>query len=537
MRSARPLALALACAVTCVMASATPGWAQLPGLPKANTGAAAPVAPEAEASDSPRAETREFLRLAMRKGDFEAAARYLVLPPGEEGRGAELARRLRAVLERHLDIKLDSLSSAAEGNREDGLPEGVDSVGQVPDGQGGMDSVFLVRTRTSTGARWAFSRQTVSKIDGWYDELPDRWIREAIPERLQRTGPWAVMWWQWLALPVLAALALVAGRVVGGATTTILHRLLRRTPSLWDERLLRKIAPALTVLWTIAAASLMLPFLGLRPGVHQSLRSLLGGFATVGVFWVLWRAVDVWGQYLMERPWALTNPSARSLLSVTRNLARVFVLVTGLVAALSALGYPVATVLAGLGIGGIAIAFGAQKTIENLFGSISIAADQPFRVGDLVKVEDITGVVERMGMRSTQIRTADRTLVTLPNGKLADMRIEDFAARDRIRFAATIGLVHGTTEAQLRRIVAEIEAMLRAHPKVWPETVIVSFVSLGPSSLNVDVQCWFQLPDNAEYRTARQETLFGILRVVEGAGASFAFPTQTLHVVGRPPVD
>ncbi len=534
MRSARPLAHALACAVTCVMAAAAPSWAQLPGLPKAN-GAPAPVAPEAEASDSPRAAAREFLRLAMRKGDFEGAARYLVLPAGEEPRGAELARRLRAVLERHLDIKLDGLSPASEGNTEDGLPEGVDSIGQIPDGHGGMDIVFLVRTRTAAGARWAFSRQTVERIDGWYDELPDRWIREVIPERLQRTGPWAVMWWQWLALPVLAALALVAGRGVGGATTRILHRLLRRTPSLWDERLLKKIAPALTVLWTVAAAALMLPFLGLRPGVHRSLQALLGGFATVGVFWVLWRAVDVWGQYLMERPWALSNPSARSLLSVTRNLARVFVLVSGLVAALSALGYPVATVLAGLGIGGIAIAFGAQKTIENLFGSISLAADQPFRVGDLVKIEDITGTVERIGMRSTQIRTADRTLVTLPNGKLADMRTEDFAARDRIRFAATLGLVHGTTEAQLRRIVAEIEALLRAHPKVWPETVIVSFVSLGPSSLNVDVQCWFQLPDNAEYRTARQETLFGILRIVEGAGASFAFPTQTLHVVGKAP--
>src|SRR4029434_4727540 len=101
---------------------------------------------------------------------------------------------------------------------------------------------------------------------------------------------------------------------------------------------------------------------------------------------VLWRAVDVWGQYLMERPWALSNPSARSLLSVTRHLARVFVLVTGLVAALSALGYPVATVLAGLGIGGIAIAFGAQKTIEKLFGSISISRDPHFPVRDPVQI-------------------------------------------------------------------------------------------------------------------------------------------------------
>jgi MscS family membrane protein len=543
-RPPRLKTFAVATAATCVLAAAaTQAWAQLPGLPKRKAGTptpdaaatqhpAAPSAPEAEGPDSPRADMREFLRLAMRRGDFEAASRYLVLPPGEEGRGAELARRLRAVLERHLDIKLDALSPASEGNREDGQPEGVDSIGQVPDGQGGMDTVFLVRTRTAAGPRWAFARQTVEHIDGWYDSLPDRWIREAIPQPLQRTGPWGVMWWQWLALPVLAAIALVVGRVVGGVTTRLLHRIFRRTPSIWDERLLRRIAPALTLLWTLGAAALLLHWLGLSPGVDRGVRSLLGGFATVAVFWVLWRAVDVWGQFLMERPWALTNPSARSLLSVTRNLARVFVLVSGLVAALTALGYPVATVLAGLGIGGIAIAFGAQKTIENLFGSISIAADQPFRVGDQVRIEDVNGVVERIGMRSTQIRTADRTLVTLPNGKLADMRIEDFAARDRIRFATTLQLVHGTTEPQLRRIVAEVEALLRAHPKVWPETVIVSFSSLGPSSLNVDVQCWFQLPENAEFRTARQETLLGILRIVETAGASFAFPTQTLHVVG-----
>ena len=259
------------------------------------------------------------------------------------------------------------------------------------------------------------------------------------------------MWWQWLALPLLAALALVAGRLFGSVTTRVLHRLFRRTPTQWDERLLRQTSPALTLLWTVAAAALLLPWLGLLPGAHAVVRSLLGGVATIGAFWVAWRAVDVWAQFLNERPWAADNPSARSLLSVTRNLARVFVAVTGLVATLAAFGYPVATVLAGLGIGGIAIAFGAQKTIENLFGSISLAADQPFRVGDLVRIEDFTGNVERIGMRSTQIRTPDRTLVSIPNGKLADMRIEDFAARDRIRFAATLGLACGTSEEQLRQ--------------------------------------------------------------------------------------
>ena len=519
----------------------TLAWAQLPGLPKAATPSPAataettPTTPEVEAPDSPRAAARAFRELAMRKGDYAGAARYLMLPSGEEQRGPELARRLRAVLERYLDLRLDAFSPAPEGNREDGMPEGVDVLGRVPDGNGGEDTLFLVRTRDASGPHWAFSRQTVSKVDGWYDALPDRWIRDSVPQSLQRTGPWGIMWWQWLALPALAALALAAGRVVGGITTSLFQRLFRHTPTRWDERLLVQIAPALTLLWTVAAAALLLPWLGLRPGAQAFLRSLLGGLATLGLFWVLWRAVDVWGQFLMERPWALGNPSARSLLSVTRNLGRVFVALAGLVSALAAFGYPVATVLAGLGIGGIAFAFGAQKTIENLFGSISLAADQPFRVGDLVRVEDVTGNVERIGMRSTQIRTPDRTLVTMPNGKLADLRIEDYAARDRIRFATTLGLAYGTSEPQLRQVLSGIQALLRAQPKVWPETVVASFVGFGASSLDVEVLCWLVTSDYEEFRSARQEILFGIMRVVSEAGTSLALPTQTLHVKGGTP--
>ena len=534
MRAFRLLVLLVAASAT------TSAFAQLPGFGKAVAASTPPspepaAVPEVEAPDSPRAAARAFVDLAMKKGNYAAAVRYLVLPPGEEPRGAELVRRLRAVLERYLDIRIDTLSPEPGGNRQDGLPDGVDSLGQVPDGAGGEDTVFLVRTRDPGGPHWAFSRQTVSRIDGWYDALPDRWIRDTLPQGLQRRGPWGVLFWQWLALPLLAGVALAAGRFVGGATTRLLHGVLRRTPNTWDERLLRQISPALTLLWTVAAAALLLPWLGLRPGAHATLRSLLGGLATLGVFWVLWRAVDVWSLFLLERPWAVGNPSARSLLSVARNLVRVFVAVTGLVAALAAFGYPVATVLAGLGIGGIAIAFGAQKTIENLFGSISIAADQPFRVGDLVRVEDVTGNVERIGMRSTQIRTADRTLVTIPNGKLADLRIEDFAVRDRIRFEIRVSLVHGTTEPQLRQVIARIETLLRSHPKVWPETVVVSLAGFSASSLDLEVLCWFVTSDFAEFRAERQEALFGILRIVDEAGARVA-PSQTFHMVMPAPV-
>jgi len=516
---------------------AAPARAQsLPGLhgsKPAATPAPTPAPmpePVPEAPDSPRASARAFIDLAARKGDFKGAARYLQLPPGEETRGPELARRLRAVLERHLDIDLDTLSPLSEGSGQDGLPPGVDTVGTVPDGRGGQDPVFVVRARDAVGSYWAFSRQTVSRIDGWYDALPDRWVRDWMPAQLQRQGPLDTMWWQWIALPVLVLAALVVGRLLGALTTAFLRRLSARTATEWDDRLLERGAPALTLLWGVAVAALLLPWLALLPGAHALARSLLSGLATLTVFWALWRSVDVWVQFLMERPWAAESPSARSLLSVTRNFVKVFVALGGLVATLAALGYPVATVLAGLGIGGLALAFGAQKTIENLFGSISLAADQPFRVGDLVKVEDFTGNVERIGMRSTRIRTPDRTLVAIPNGQLADMRIEDFASRDRIRFAATVGLVYGTTEPQVRRVVADVEAMLRANPKVSPGPV-AKLLGFGSSSLDVEVQCWFATSDYDEFRELRQEALLGIMRIVAEAGTSLAFPTHTVHVV------
>jgi MscS family membrane protein len=530
-------ACAAALLVSAILLAAGPARAQsLPGRPETRLATApTPVPaqePAPEAPDSPRASARSFLDLAGRKGDFKGAARYLTLPDDQEGRGPELARRMRAVLERHVD--LDALSPLPEGSREDGLPSGVDSVGTVPDGRGGQDPVFVVRTRDAAGPYWAFSRQTVSRIDGWYDALADRWVRDWMPDRLQRHGPLGLTAWQWLAVPILLVLVLAVGRILGALTTAFLHRVFRRTPTGWDEQLLERTAPALRLLWAVAAAAVLLPWLALLPDAHRFVRSLLGGVATLAVVWALWRSVDVWAAFFMERPWATESPSTRSLISVTRNFAKVFVALGGLVATLAAFGYPVATVLAGLGIGGLALAFGAQKTVENLFGSVALAADQPLRVGDLVKVEDFTGTVERIGMRSTQIRTPDRTLITVPNGKLSDMRIEDFASRDRILFKETVGLAYGTSREQIERVVAGMEKVLRDHPAIWPDSVAVHFAGLGASSLDVAVMAWFRTSSYDVFLDCRQEVLLGFMRVVETEGSSFAFPTRTVHLVMAP---
>ena len=204
------------------------------------------------------------------------------------------------------------------------------------------------------------------------------------------------------------------------------------------------------------------------------------------------------------------------------NLLKAGVLVMGAVTTAATFGYPVTTVVAGLGIGGIAFAFGAQKTVEHLFGSIALATDQPCRVGDTVKVDDVVGQVEYIGARSTRIRTPDRTLVTIPNGRLADSRIESYAARDRMRLATTITLGYDAGEAQVRAVITGIEGVLRAHPLVWPDVAVARLASLSPTTIDVEILCWFTTTDYETYRTARQDVLLGVMRVVDESGARFA---------------
>jgi MscS family membrane protein len=241
--------------------------------------------------------------------------------------------------------------------------------------------------------------------------------------------------------------------------------------------------------------------------------------------------VDSAVESVRESRWGMIESSTRSLVQIGQRLAKAILAALVLVAVLAELGYPVAGLVAGLGIGGLALALAAQKTVENLFGSLALAVDRPFGVGDFVRIEDLVGTVEVVGLRSTRIRTLDRTLVTIPNGRLADMRLESFTARDRMRLACTIGLVYGTTLAQMRRVLDGLEEVLRSHPLIWPDAVVVRFKEFGASSLDMEVMAWFQTSQWPEFQLIRQEVLLRFMEVVERAGTSFAFPTRTIRVV------
>jgi MscS family membrane protein len=402
-------------------------------------------------------------------------------------------------------------------------------VGTIPSADGGRQPVRLTRG-DAPGSGWRFSRATVASIEGWYEGLADRWIIEHLPAALLRPGPFELLWWQWLAVPALLAVSLLIGLTASRVARAILARFAGRTRTRWDDAVVRRLGGPLTALLTIVAIALLLPVLALyQPAEAASFRLVRAGFLLV-FFWALWRLVDVGRDVLTATPWARHAPSSRSLVPLGARVAKVVVVGISVIAILSLLGYPVASLVAGLGLGGLALALAAQKTVENLFGAFSIGVDEPFREGDFVKIEEFVGTVEAIGLRSTRFRTLDRTVVTIPNGRLAEMRLESFTARDRLRLATVIGLVYETSAAQMREVLAGFEQVLRAQPRIWPDAMVVRFREFAASSLDIEVMAWFQTSDWSEFQLIRQEVLMQFMEVVARAGTSIAFPTRTVHI-------
>ncbi|HEX5063998.1 MAG TPA: mechanosensitive ion channel family protein [Kofleriaceae bacterium] len=357
-------------------------------------------------------------------------------------------------------------------------------------------------------------------------------LEDLMPEPLLLMGPGGLAVWQWIGLAVVLVVAAGIGRAGAWLFTWIGAKVVGRTSTNLDDELLAKLRSPLRALASIGLIRIGMVPLALPPTAERIVHEfLLAGFA-LSLVWGALRSIDVMSSHLGRAGWAVERPSTRSLLLLLSRIAKALVVIIAGIGFLSGIGLPVASLLAGLGIGGIALAFGAQKTVENLFGAVAIGVDRPFREGDFVKVEDhVMGTVEEVGLRSTRFRTADRTIVTLPNGRLSDMRIETYTVRDRIRLACVLNLVYETTAKQMREILAGCEKVLRDHPALWPDEVSVRFMQLGESSLDVEVIAWFRTTDFGKFKVMRQEVLLGFMQVVEDAGSAFAFPTRTVHLV------
>lgn len=491
----------------------------------ASAGGAAPAPPEEKvAPDSPRAAISEFTALT-RNGDYAAAARYLDLSGVDASDGPALAKRLRDVLDRHLWIDPSKLSPDSRGAEDDGLAPDRDELGSVPGPAGKPEPVILVRRVDRSGARWLFSSATVARIDPWYEHLENRWLLDHLPKWSLRFGPQELRWWQWLALPPL----LLCGVLVAFVITRLSRILIRRILTDNSAEFLRRMRGPAMLAWTVITGYALLPWLGLYEPADAFVRRGFSAALMAALFWALWKAVELSQHTVSSAHWARSSLTAASLLSLGARLGKFLVGALALVAVLAQLGYPVTSIITGLGIGGIALALAAQKTVENLFGAFSLAIDQPFREGDVIQVDGISGTVEAIGLRSTRIRTVDRTLITIPNGKLAEMRVETITARDRLRFYCVLGLAHSPAK-QITAVLQGVDGILRESTMVANDSISVRLIALTDSALNVEIVAMVETSDYARFLEVRQGLLLDILEVVEKSGSSLAHPVSSIRL-------
>jgi MscS family membrane protein len=480
----------------------------------------------ATAPASPRSTVEAFLAAdgVGAEADLLDSARQ---PPA---RRDQLAKRLRAILQQTDSFDPSELSDAPAGALDDGIAPRLEIVAQVAGPDGALQPVRMERYQRGDVQAWRFTAGTVSRIDGWYRAIDPGWLGRRMPAPLWAAGPYGLPWWQWIALVVLVTIGLVVGRVLGRLTELGLGRIARRTTTSYDDELLRAASGPLTAFWSLLAMRGGVSLVGLSSQASSVAAGAIGVSVYMVFFWALMRAGDMACNVASHSGWARRSPSSRSLLPLARRTFKALVFVVAVVAVISSLGYPVASLVAGLGVGGIAIALAAQKTVENLFGAFSLGVDQPIREGDFVKVEDLVGTVEAIGLRSTRLRTLDRTLVTIPNGRLADMRLESFAARDRLRLACTLGLLYSTSTSELQEVVARVRSMLGSHPKIWPDSINVYVTGLGEFSINVDIMCWFATTSWDEFQQIRSDVYLELINIVRACGSDFAFPTRTLEL-------
>ena len=484
--------------------------------------------------ETPRGAVYLYLQ-ASREGDFAAAARYLDLrgvPEAARGqRGAKLARQLKIVLDQTLWIDLGTISNRPEGDLKDDLPTHRDRVGRIEDG-GVAVEVWLDRVAggPDRAPRWVFAASTVGAIPRLYNQYGYGWLGEWLPEALFRGQLFELKPWQWLGLALAAMLAYALAWLMTRLARLVLTPMVARTATTVDDRLLqRAMAPARLLL---VAAAFQMASLGLALAVP--VQRVVGGLnrtlALLALFWLGSRMLDVWSGWLATRLERRGRRTALSLVPMGRRSAQALLFVLASVAILQNLGVNVTGLVAGLGFGGLAFALAAQKSLENLFGGVTVIADQPVRVGDFCRFGDQVGTVEDVGLRSTRLRTLDRTVVTIPNSEFASMQLENFARRDKIWFHPRIGLRYETTPEQIRCILVELRAMLYAHPRVDPDPARVRFVGFGASSLDIDFFAYVLATDYSEYLEVAEDLNLRIMDIVEGAGSGFAFPSQTLYV-------
>jgi MscS family membrane protein len=404
----------------------------------------------------------------------------------------------------------------------------------------------IALARTSSG-EFLFTPQTVARADEFFQRVRNLPCTRQVPfekvlETMGNSGGWLIPYtwiqalphwcfsslaneplWKWLTLALVLGVFLLLLRLVLRLSHWGSH----------EHPFLRALARVLLPGFFLLAVPLVSYLALVQINLRGSNGSTVGLIATVIIYfsaaWLSWRAALVVAEALISSPRIAPEGVDAHLIRLCTRLLGLVAWAWFLVMGADRVGIPAYGVVAGLGVGGLAIALAAQPTIENLIGGFSLFADKPVRVGDLCRCGEDEGTVEAIGLRSTRIRGLDRTLTTIPNAALAKLAIENFSERDRILIQTTIGVRYETSLEQLRFLLATIRELLMTHPRIHKETARARLVGFGESSLDIELFAFATTRDRIEFLSIREDILLRVMELVEQSGTALAYPSQTLY--------
>jgi MscS family membrane protein len=510
------------------LASARDTFAQLP-----TTTAATPNKTSTDPLNrtTPSGSILGFLQAAQ-SGNYTLAAQYLQMSAAHrQSQGEQVASELKIVMDRAFNGRIGSFTEP-DGIPQEGVPLGEQRIGTISSGDVEADLDLVRVNDPSAGKIWLVSAETLAKVPELSEQVQARQVENKLPSVLVKHQLAGMPLWQWLALLVAVPVAAGVGWLIIVLFGFPLRWWARRRGQV-DVASWRTVSgPA----WLLAATLVHQVFAGYL-GMPVLPRHYYYQFTSIaliiGATWIVWRLVRWSLRRVRNRALAHGHAGTGSLMLLGERLLKAAIFLAGLFAVLGSLGVNLTTALAGVGIGGLAIGFGAQKTIENLFGGVSVLGDEVIRVGDVCTFGDRTGTVEDIGLRSTRVRTEERTLLAIPNGTVATVILENLSRRDKILFKTRLGLHPGTKADQLRIVLAELRRLLESHPKVETNSVRVRLTDISGGSHIAEIVGYIMTRDFNEFAEVREDLLLRMMDIAEDSGSGLAQPSQTVYIKGE----
>lgn len=498
--------------------------------------AAAPVDPYGRAT--PEGTVAGFVS-AIAAADQVRASQYLNLEnipkARREARGKALAEQLQTLLDRGgTFLPRTAISSKPEGHLDDGLEPLVERVGTIRSNGEKID-ILLESVESESGPIWLISRETLKAVPG----LSARSETEATP--LEGVLPKPFLEETAFGAPIAHWLTLLGLAILCYLASWLLIALALRIDAWWyrfrhrDARsVFVAMAPPLRLWLAAIAVTVIAPRLGLSIVAREAFARIVEVVGWFALAWLAWRIIDAVGGVIIRRLQGHGSGQFAQLATFLRRVVKGLVIVVGILAIFDTLGYDMTAGIAALGVGGLALALGAQKLIENLVASITILADQPVRVGEYCSVGDTAGTVEELGIRSTRIRTNDQTLVVIPNSDFAAKPIENFSRRRQFWFHPTLNLHQSTPPDRLIAFLEGLRAMLAKDDR-FVATPRVRLLGVGNDRLPIEVFAYVRTTDNDEFLLVQEEVTLRMLALVADMGLSLAPPTSATTATFLPP--